>query len=126
VPTPLLSALLALVASAVGLVVLFRGGAAGSATAAALLVYGTLRTGVEHTRDEARFGRVELTMGQLFSLPIGLSAMALWLALPAHAGPLADVRVEVSVLAAMWPALPVLFAMVFAVCGYHKKDVGSW
>jgi prolipoprotein diacylglyceryltransferase len=89
-----------------------------------LLVYGLVRVGLEYWRDEARVTALGLTMGQLLSLPIALGGLALWMIVPATAA--LPVRVDASVLATYWPTLPVVFALAFAVCGYHRREVGRW
>jgi prolipoprotein diacylglyceryltransferase/protein-S-isoprenylcysteine O-methyltransferase Ste14 len=124
VPTPLFSALLALGVSTLGLALLARGAAPGAATASVLFVYGTARCGLEHWRDETRLTRARATLGQLLCLPLAAGGLTLWLALPAAAADAA--RVDVSVLATTWPTLPLVFALAFAVCGYHRREVGAW
>jgi phosphatidylglycerol:prolipoprotein diacylglycerol transferase len=126
VPTPMLSALLALGAAAVGLATLARGAAPGAATAGALLVYGTLRFGIEHWRDEARVTRFRLTKGQLLSLPIALAGIALWLRVARVEPTIAAVSFDSSVLAIHWPALIAVFVFAFVVCGFHRREVGRW
>lgn len=125
VPTPLLSALVALVAACAGQLALLHGCAAGAASLTSALTYTVLRFGVECSRDEARFTPWQLTRGQCVALAAAPLVCALWFVLPAE-GTVAALVCDWYSLGAYWPALLSIAALAFAVCGYHRNEVGRW
>jgi hypothetical protein len=118
---------LAIVASAAGLGALLHGAEPGAAAASAALVYAMLRFGLEQLRDEPRFSRWRLTRGQLVAVPIAFVTIAFWSRMPhTPAVESASARLDLLAALALWPAMLALCAIVFAVCGYHRREVGRW
>lgn len=126
VPTPLLSSALALLISALGFALLAHRALPGAVSATVLLGYGTLRFGIEHFRDEPRFTWLGVTKGQLLSLPIALAALALLLTLPHLRQEHAIVKLQLSALGQQAPVFALVGALAFAVCGFHRREVGRW
>jgi len=128
VPTQLLSVLLAVFSGAVMGAGLTRGARPGFATQVGMLVYGLGRFGIETLRDEPRFIRALLTRGQLAAavvVALALGLLAFGSSAPAsapHFGPIFDLEAI-----RRHPILPLACtAIVFSICGYHRRKVGSW
>jgi phosphatidylglycerol:prolipoprotein diacylglycerol transferase len=124
VPTPLLHSVLAALIAALGFTLLAQGALPGAIAATMLLAYATLRFAIEQFRDEPRLGAVAFTKGQLLSLPIAVLAVVLFITLPASS--IAHAEVDVSVLRAVAPVFVAVGVLAFAVCGFHRREIGRW
>ncbi len=125
-PTPLLSAASGLVAALAGFAALAHGAVAGAASLTSLLVYFLQRFAVECLRDEPRFTAWRLTRGQLVTLSLAPLMLGSWFGLPSTSATPAGLSWDWAALARHWPVLAALGALVLAVCGYHRKEVGKW
>ena len=126
IPTQVLSSLHAGAAGLLLLALSLRPSAPGTLAALGGLLYALPRFGVEHLRDEARFGRWQLTSGQIgcgvmFSLCLGLLYF-----LPAVPAPLWSEHPPL----AAWPwlltAALTTFGIEFLAYGPHWKRIGRW
>jgi drug/metabolite transporter (DMT)-like permease len=114
--------------SVLALATLRAGAPSGVSAALATLVYATGRFGLESLREEPRFLGERFTRGQLASAFLAAAALALLLLEPSGfaSSPAPALVLD---LGAAWRELPVIglvFAVVFAICGYHRGAVGRW
>lgn len=126
IPTQILSSLHAAVAGVILFALSLRASSPGALAAIGAILYALPRFGVEHLREEARFGRWQLTAGQVGCAIVFVLGVALLLS-----GPDAP--------AAFWAGGDVLgawpwvlacsataFVLTFIAYGLHWKKVGRW
>lgn len=127
IPTQILSSLLALALSVVLAALTPRPLPAGAVAALGVLAYGLGRAALEATREEARFGHLCLTRGQLVTCAAAAIAT---IALLVIDGPASWPRPAWEAPLAAWcAALPAAFgcgALTLVVTGLHGPRVGRW
>jgi prolipoprotein diacylglyceryltransferase len=126
IPTQILSSLHAALAGLALFVLSFRPSSPGALAAIGGILYVLPRFGVEHLREEARFGRWQLTAGQFGCAVVFILSVALLLTFP---GTPAVFWAGGPALAA-WPwvltSSSTAFGLVFIAYGLHWKKVGRW
>ena len=126
IPTQILSSLHAGLAGVVLLVLSLRPSSPGALAAIGLLLYCVARFGTEHLREEARFGRWELTAGQIGSaaaFALGLTLLAL---LPGEPEPFWAGGTVAQAWHWVTAASATAFILTFLVYGPHWKRIGRW
>jgi len=127
VPTQLISAFWALFVAALGFSLLAAGAPNGVPAILTTLVYATGRFGLEGLRDEPRLFGGRFTRGQLVCLGLSCGALFLLLAQPfGFATARAPTAFDGSALVPALPTLAATFVVVFAICSYHRRELGRW
>ena len=126
IPTQVLSSLHAGLGGLALVALSWRATSPGTLAAVGGLLYALPRFGVEHLRDEARFGSWQLTAGQFAAAVVFILSVALLFLLP-------DAPASFWPATLPWRALPGLlaaagtsFAIIFFIYGFHWKTIGRW
>jgi prolipoprotein diacylglyceryltransferase/protein-S-isoprenylcysteine O-methyltransferase Ste14 len=127
IPTQLLASLHALLSVCALVAVTFRPVPDGTVTGLALLFYGLGRLGIDRFRAERRYGRLELTSGQIGGAgAVAIGMMILFLVGGGGGWPQPATAADLSLVLAMWPSVLAVAAIVFVSSGFHWKQVGRW